>query len=187
VRLDTLAAASTALVEAQAEIRLAQVWGGGLLASIDGIRFAVPVRSIHARPSPKFSGRKRGITWLNMLNDQSAGLAAKVLSGTPRDSLNVIDVVQLQRGGKVEHLRAQGYPVLDTDEARLPAFIRGHIGIDGHYAFHLPDLGGSHNCRSRWNVQPEHTVGRREKVWAGRRSGLIISGGPCHTRGGETH
>jgi hypothetical protein len=101
VRLDTLAAANTALVEAQAEIRLAQVWGGGLLASIDGIRFVVPVRSIHARPSPKFFGRKRGITWLNMLNDQSAGLAAKVLSGTPRDSLNVIDVVQLQRGGKV--------------------------------------------------------------------------------------
>jgi hypothetical protein len=44
----------------------------------------------------------------------------------------------------VEHLRAQGYPVLDTDETRLSAFIRGHIGIDGHYAFHLPDLGGNH-------------------------------------------
>jgi Tn3 transposase DDE domain len=44
----------------------------------------------------------------------------------------------------VEHLRAQGYPVLDTDEARPSAFIRGHIGIDGHYAFHLPDLGGNH-------------------------------------------
>ncbi|MFE3261067.1 hypothetical protein [Nocardia sp. NPDC059229] len=23
-------------------------------------------------------------------------------------------------------------------------FIRSHIGIDGHYAFHLPDLGGTH-------------------------------------------
>jgi hypothetical protein len=44
----------------------------------------------------------------------------------------------------VEHLRAQGYPVLETDEARLSAFIRGHVGIDGHYAFHQPDLGGSH-------------------------------------------
>jgi hypothetical protein len=44
----------------------------------------------------------------------------------------------------VEDLRAQGYPVLGTDEARLSAFIRGHIGIDGHYAFHLPDLGGGH-------------------------------------------
>jgi TnpA family transposase len=303
-----------------------------LLASVDGIRFVVPVRTIHARPNPKYFGRKRGITWLNMLNDQSAGLAAKVLSGTPRDSLNFIDVVQLQRGGKVpdaiitdtgsysdivfglihltgrkyrpqlanlpdqrlwridtnadygplnqaargridtdkiaahwedmcrvavsihscevsahdvtrmisrdgnptqlgqaiahygrifktlhilrladdepyrregkaqanlvggrhdlarriyhgkkgemtrhyyegmedqlsalglvlncvvlwntvysnravEQLRAQEYPVLDTDEAKLSAFIREHIGIDGHYAFHLPDLGGNH-------------------------------------------
>jgi hypothetical protein len=34
-----------------------------------------------------------------MLNDQSAGLSAKVVSGTPRDSLNFIDVVQLQQGG----------------------------------------------------------------------------------------
>ncbi|MEV6430343.1 Tn3 family transposase [Nocardia sp. NPDC051463] len=31
---------------------LARTWGGGLLASADGIRYVVPVRSIHARPSP---------------------------------------------------------------------------------------------------------------------------------------
>jgi hypothetical protein len=44
----------------------------------------------------------------------------------------------------LEHLRAHGYPVLDADAQRLSAFIRTHIGIDGHYAFHLPDLGGGH-------------------------------------------
>ena len=44
----------------------------------------------------------------------------------------------------LDQLRAQDYPVLDTDVARLSAFIRNHIGIDGHYAFHLPDLGGTH-------------------------------------------
>ncbi|MGO4618251.1 Tn3 family transposase [Nocardia sp. 2YAB30] len=44
----------------------------------------------------------------------------------------------------LEQLRAQGYPVLDADAERLSAFIRAHIGIDGHYAFHLPDLGGAH-------------------------------------------
>ncbi|MFJ9371649.1 Tn3 family transposase [Nocardia sp. NPDC101769] len=44
----------------------------------------------------------------------------------------------------LEHLRAQGYPVLDADAQRLSAFIRTHIGIDGHYAFHLPDFGGTH-------------------------------------------
>jgi len=41
-------------------------------------------------------------------------------------------------------LRDDGYPVLDSDAARLSPFIRAHIGIDGHYSFHLPDLGGAH-------------------------------------------
>ncbi|WP_433562961.1 Tn3 family transposase [Nocardia sp. CA-151230] len=39
-------------------------------------------------------------------------------------------------------LRAQGYPVLDDDVARLSAFIRAHPGLDGHYSFVGPDLGG---------------------------------------------
>jgi Tn3 transposase DDE domain len=38
----------------------------------------------------------------------------------------------------LDQLRDQDYPVLDTDAERLSAFIRDHIGIDGHYAFHLP-------------------------------------------------
>ncbi|MDH6291349.1 hypothetical protein M2275_006285 [Rhodococcus opacus] len=101
VRFDTLAAANTVLVQAQSEIGLAQEWGGGLVASVDGMRFVVPVRTIHARPNPKYFGRKRGITWLNMLNDQSAGLSAQVLRGTPRDSLHTVDVVLSQQGGKV--------------------------------------------------------------------------------------
>jgi TnpA family transposase len=53
------------------------------VAGIDGMRFVVPVRSIHARPNPKYFGRRRGATWLNMLNDQAVGLAGRVLSGTP--------------------------------------------------------------------------------------------------------
>ncbi len=44
----------------------------------------------------------------------------------------------------LEQLRAQDYPVREEDAARLSAFIPGHIGIDGHHAFHLPDLGGTH-------------------------------------------
>lgn len=31
----------------------------------------------------------------------------------------------------LEQLRAQDYPVREEDAARLSAFIRGHIGIDG--------------------------------------------------------
>jgi TnpA family transposase len=32
-------------------------------------RFVVPVPSIYARPNRKYFGPKRGVTWLNMLND----------------------------------------------------------------------------------------------------------------------
>ncbi len=102
LRAETLSAANTVLVNAQAAVPLAQLWGGGVVASVDGMRFVVPVRTIYARPNLKYFGRKRGATWLNMLNDQSAGLNAVVVSGTPKDSLNFLDVLLRQpEGSKV--------------------------------------------------------------------------------------
>jgi Domain of unknown function (DUF4158)/Tn3 transposase DDE domain len=65
LRADTIAAANATLITAQSRIELAQLWGGGLLASVDGLRFVVPVKSINTGPSPKYYGYKRGITWLN--------------------------------------------------------------------------------------------------------------------------
>ncbi|MBO4161378.1 Tn3 family transposase [Micromonospora antibiotica] len=38
-------------------------------------------------------------------------------------------------------LRAEGYPALDADVARLSPYMRRHINVHGHYSFHLPDLG----------------------------------------------
>ncbi|WP_227833878.1 Tn3 family transposase [Nocardia macrotermitis] len=102
LRAETLSAANTVLVNAQAAVPLAQLWGGGCVASVDGMRFVVPVRSIHARSNPKYFGRKKGATWLNMLNDQAAGLNAVVVAGTPKDSLNFMDVLLRQpEGSKV--------------------------------------------------------------------------------------
>lgn len=51
LRPDTYAAANAVLIDAQAGISLAQAWGGGLVAAVDGVRFVVPVRSIDARLS----------------------------------------------------------------------------------------------------------------------------------------
>ena len=96
---ENVAVANTPLMQAQPGIALARAWGGGLVAGVDGIRFVVPVRSIDARPNPKYFGRRRGATWLNLLNDQGIGLAGKVVSGTPRDSLHVIDLIYRQEGG----------------------------------------------------------------------------------------
>lgn len=91
LRADTIAAANAALITAQSRIELAQMWGGGLLVSVDGLRFVVPVKSINTGSSPKYCGYKRGLTWLNTVNGQVAGIGAMVVRGTPRDSLYTPD------------------------------------------------------------------------------------------------
>ena len=100
LRPETYSRANAPLIDRQGSIPLARAWGGGLVASVDGMRFVVPVPTIYARPNRKFFGPKRGITWLNMINDQAAGLGAKVVSGTPRDSLHMIDVLYARDGGQ---------------------------------------------------------------------------------------
>ena len=40
----------------------------------------------------------------------------------------------------VRQLRAQGYPVLKEDMARLSPFVSSHLGVHGSYSFILPDL-----------------------------------------------
>ena len=103
MRADNHAAANALLIDAQAQIPIAQAWGGGLLASVDGLRFVVPVRTINAGPSPKYFGYKRGITWLNAVNDQVAGIGQMVVPGTPRDSLFILDaLLNLDAGPKPE-------------------------------------------------------------------------------------
>ncbi len=60
LRMETYRQANSALIDAQASIPLAQVWGGGLVASVDGMRFVVPVPSVYARPNPKHFGASTG-------------------------------------------------------------------------------------------------------------------------------
>ena len=60
LRDETIAAANAMLVSEQNSIELAQRWGGGDVASADGMRFVVPVRTIHAGPNPKYYGFGKG-------------------------------------------------------------------------------------------------------------------------------
>lgn len=60
VRADTITAANARLVDHQRRIPLVAHWGGGQLTSADGMRFVVPVRSIHAAPNPRYFGAGRG-------------------------------------------------------------------------------------------------------------------------------
>lgn len=40
---------------------IAALWGGGLLASVDGLRFVVPKHTINAGPSPRYYHFKRAL------------------------------------------------------------------------------------------------------------------------------
>ncbi len=100
VRPETLAAANAPLVARQAGLPLAQAWGGGMVAAVDGMRFVVPVPAAFARPNRKYFGSKRGMTWLNAINDRGMGRGAKVVSGTVRDSLHMVDVIFGLDGGE---------------------------------------------------------------------------------------
>jgi TnpA family transposase len=67
------------------------------VASADGLRFVVPVRTLHAGPNPKYFGYKRGVTYYNLFSDQFTGLNAIVIPGTLRDSLYLLAVVLEQQ------------------------------------------------------------------------------------------
>ncbi|WP_045878758.1 Tn3 family transposase [Pseudofrankia sp. DC12] len=103
-RPETLAPANAPLVGRQGGLDLARAWGGGLVAAVDGMRFVVPVPAAFARPNRKFFGSKRGMTWLNAMNDQGIGRGAKVVSGTVRDSLHMIDVIFGLDGGELPEI-----------------------------------------------------------------------------------
>ena len=97
MRDETLVDGNARLVSAQNKIVLARVWGGGDVASADGMRFVVPVRTVHAAPNPKYFAMGRGVTWYNLISDQRTGLNAITVPGTLRDSLILLAVVLEQQ------------------------------------------------------------------------------------------
>ncbi|MFD9374208.1 Tn3 family transposase [Streptomyces sp. NPDC059999] len=100
LRAETISAANGMLIDAQRGIDVVRAWGGGLVASADGVRFTVPVQSLHAGYSPKYFGlRHKGATWLNVVNDQVMGLGGVVIPGTLRDSLFILDALLGRDGG----------------------------------------------------------------------------------------
>jgi TnpA family transposase len=91
IRPDTLITASDWLVNAQNLLRLVHYWGGGEVASADGLRFVVPQRAIHGGFNPKYFGSGRGITFFNFMSDQFTGFHHIVIPGTLREALYTLD------------------------------------------------------------------------------------------------
>jgi TnpA family transposase len=97
IRAETLTRSNANLVAAQSRIPLARAWGGGDVASADGLRFVVPVRTIHSGPNPRYYGQERGVTFYNLVSDQFTGLNGITVPGTLRDSLTLLSVVLEQQ------------------------------------------------------------------------------------------
>ncbi len=144
-RPETLAPANAPLVGRQGGLDLARAWGGGLVAAVDGMRFVVPVPAAFARPNRKFFGSKRGMTWLNAMNDQGIGRGAKVVSGTVRDSLHMIDVIFGLDGGELPE-------IVVTDTGSYSDVVLGLLELLGiSYRPALADLPD----QKGWRVDPK--------------------------------
>jgi len=99
LRAETLVQANARLVDHQATLPLAKTWGGGEVASADGMRFVTPIRTINAGPNRKYFGSSRGITWYNFVSDQFSGFHGIVIPGTLRDSIFVLEGLLEQQTG----------------------------------------------------------------------------------------
>ena len=138
LRPDTLSRANARLVEAQSQIWLAQQWGGGEVASADGLRFVVPVRTVYAGPNAEyFPKNKRGITLYNLMSNQYTGLNGIVVTGTLRDSLVLVSLLLGQQ------TTVQPTEIM-TDTGAYSDVIFGLLWLLGYqFSPRISDVGGA--------------------------------------------
>ncbi len=158
MRAETLTPANAILVAAQNAIPLARAWGGGEVASADGLRFTVPVRTIHSGPNPHYFGQKRGVTWYNLASNQFTGLNAVTVPGTLRDSLNLLAVV-LEQETELDPTEIM------TDTAGYTDTIFGIFHLLGYqFSPRIADIGGARF----WRVDSKADYGILDDLAANR-------------------
>ncbi len=149
LRDETLTAANARLVAAQNGIPLAHAWGGGEVASADGLRFVVPVRTVHAGPNPKYFGIGRGVTYYNLVSNQFTGLHGITVPGTLRDSLVLLAVVLEQQ------TELQPTQIM-TDTGAYSDVVFGLFRLLGYrFSPRLADIGGTRF----WRIDPHADYG----------------------------
>jgi TnpA family transposase len=135
IRAETLIRANARLVDAQARIPLARAFGGGEVASADGLRFVVPVRTLNAGPNSKYFRTERGVTYYNFSSDQFTGFHGIVIPGTLHDSPYVLD-------GLLEHETSLVPKELMTATAGYSDLVFGLFWLLGYqFSPRLADLG----------------------------------------------
>jgi TnpA family transposase len=127
-------------------IPLVQAWGGEV-ASADGLRFVVPVRTLHAGPNPKYFGYEHGVTYYDLVSNQFTGLNAVVLPGTQRDSLFLLAVV-------LEQQTDLNPTEIMTDTGAYTDVVFGLFWLLGYrFSPRIADIGGARYWRvDTWRI-----------------------------------
>ena len=155
IRAETLIRANALLVDAQTGVPLAGAWGGGEVASADGLRFVVPVRTVNAGPNSKYFGAGRGITYYNFTSDQFTGFHGIVIPGTLRDSLFILE-------GLLEQQTSLRPLEIMTDTAGASDVVFGLFWLLGYqFSPRLADIGEARFWRH----------GPRRRLWRAERPG----------------
>jgi TnpA family transposase len=148
-RSATHTAANIRLVDYHRPLPLAQAWGGGEMASADGMRFVVPVSTIYAGYNPRYFGRKRGTTLYTWIADTHTSFHQTLIPGTQRDSLYTLD-------GLMANQTSIRPETVSTDTAGASEIVFALAWILGYrYAPRLRDLAD----RRLWRIDPTADYG----------------------------
>ena len=122
--------------EAQSRIGLVRAWGSGEVACADGLRFVVPVRSLHSGHNPKYFQVGRGVTYYTFTSDQFTDFHGIVIPGTLGESPHLLD-------GLLEQQTVLRPHELMTDTAGYSDIVFGLFWLLGYqFSPRLADLGG---------------------------------------------
>ncbi len=156
-REETLTHANAKLVDYQSTIDLSKKWGGGMVASADGLRFVTPVQTINSRPNKKYFSGKSGITWYNFISDRLMGFHGIVIPGTLKDSLFILD-------GLLEHQTSLTPNEVMTDTAGASEMVFGLFWLLGYqFSPRLADAGES----IFWRMDKNANYGPLDKIARG--------------------
>ncbi|NOR80878.1 MAG: Tn3 family transposase, partial [Methyloprofundus sp.] len=154
MRAETLTAANSQLVDYHMTIPLSKAWGGGEVASADGMRFVTSVKTLNSGPNKKYFGSDRGITWYNFISDQFSGFHGIVVPGTLRDSIFVLE-------GLLEQQTRLNPIEIMTDTAGSSDMIFGLFWLLGYqFSPRLADAGES----SFWRIDMDANYGALDEI-----------------------
>jgi TnpA family transposase len=132
---DAIRRGNTRLVNYHVTRGLSQKWGGGEVASADGLRFVVPTKNIMTGTNSKYFGSKRGVTFYTLVSDQYTQLHGTVVPGTMRDSLYLLS-------GLLEQETQLDPREIMTDTAGYSDLIFGLFQLLGYrFSPRLKDVG----------------------------------------------